>query len=135
MWRRFIQDYHVEPNIISYNAFSKAHMICGRVLKALEVLAPLDTKALHNNFEIVIDRGQLLLIAFHSSPSAAMRRQLQRALVQGEMTIRKEKTAHGDIEWGKLKDAAAGLLEQEKPHAVMLHELLVEWKAKTIRVV
>lgn len=130
-WRRLTQDCHVEPNIISYNAFAKAHMICGRVLEALEVLTPLDAVELHRNFKTVIDRGQLLLIAYHSSPSAAKRRQLQRALDQGEITIRKESNKHAATEWVKLRNAARSL-EQEEPHAVTFHDVLVEWKAKHI---
>jgi len=129
VWRRLVKDHGVEPNIVAYNAMSKAHMICGRILEAARILAEIDEVFLNSNYKTVVDRVQVLLIACHSSPTQENRIRLQDAIKSGENTVKEDASRHAAREWGKMKRATQRL--EQNVASMKLRDVVVEWKAST----
>eukprot|EP00415_Alexandrium_ostenfeldii_P000107 UN0107 len=110
---------------------AKAHMLCGRVLASLQVLDEADEEALSGDVFTVVFRAQLLLLAYHSSPSERNLHRLRRDLARGKATIKDGKGPRNTVgEWDKITRAAQHLMQGTR-HSVRLHDVLIEWKAKT----
>uniref|UniRef100_A0A7S1WD82 Uncharacterized protein n=1 Tax=Alexandrium catenella TaxID=2925 RepID=A0A7S1WD82_ALECA len=129
LWLRLVRDYRVKPTILQYTLFSKARMLSGRVLEALQVYDEVGEDGLNTSFVSVQGRAQLLLLMSHSSPSQPNLRKLQRAFDRGEKTIRREGNRHVAGDWDKMKRAAQRL--QTNAESVRLRDVLIGWKAKT----
>jgi len=128
VWERLVKECAVEPTVVEYIIMSKAYMLSGRVLQALQILDEVDEKVWHSNFLAVKQRAQLLLLMCHSSPTPQNLCRLQQALDLGEETIKNDGTRIAAGEWIKIKRAAQRL--QGNKQSVRLREVLIEWNAR-----
>ncbi|CAE7920950.1 slc25a42 [Symbiodinium necroappetens] len=123
----------LRPNMICYGAYSKAHMLAGSPVRAVEIIDNMEMQKVANmNSNIVVDYGQCLLVVCHSSTSPSNRQKLLDFIARGDKIMTKDGRGNTKNEWQKIRGNAGKLLANAK--SLQLQDILSEWKARTLSV-
>merc|ERR1712216_904093 len=127
LWDRIVKQFGVKPNDIANSSWSKVHLLCGRPMIATQILDDFGLEGItdHSAEEYV----QALLVVCHSSPTSANVDRLQHAMKMGSLVIQRDGTILKKRNWTRLTNVARLFISN--PKSFMLHDVLIEWKAKT----
>ena len=132
IWDNFCSA-ELRPNMICYSAYSKAHMMAGSPMRAVEIIDDMEMqKVATMNSNIAVNYGQCLLVVCHSSTSPSNRQKLLDFIARGDKIMAKDGRGNSKNEWQKINENAGKLLANAK--SVQLQDLLSEWKARTLSV-
>ena len=129
IWNGF-RSADVQPNMICYAAYAKAHMLSGTPDKAIDILDEMEgQKVATMNAIIAVNYGQCLLLACHSAPSDSNREKLKAFVARGGQIIKADERQGTTLtEWKRIKNKAHQLLDDGS--ALCLYDVLTEWKTR-----
>lgn len=128
IWKKLIKQMGVVPNSICFGARAKAHLLCGRPWFAANVTEEMLASGIALEPPNAESQFQSLLVVYHSSLVAEDLKRLRLAESRGGHVIQQSTALHRRT-WVKLQNMADRL--KAAPSSVRLHDVLVEWKAKS----
>lgn len=129
LWGNIVKRRGVKPICINYSAWAKVHMLCGRPMRAAQIFDDMFSAGLKGDDKVPEDRVQALLIMCHSSPTPLNVGRLQEAVAMGDTLIQTGSSTLIKKNWHRMKSLARRF--QSNPTSFKLHDVIVEWKAKT----